>query len=88
MAISAQLVEVTTSATLLNSDNQSRVQSVLVSVPSGGSTVYIGGPDVDTTDGFPVPAGASVSIDLSVKDDVYAVVASSTQDVNVLETGV
>lgn len=55
----------------------------VVAVPTGGATVYVGGPDVDATLGFPVAAGTAISVDV-VQEALYAVVASGTQAVNVL----
>lgn len=55
-----------------------------VQVPSGGSTVYVGGPDVTTANGYAVAAGTAVSIDLAPGDVLYGIVASSTQAVRVL----
>ena len=58
-------------------------RSSVISVPTGGVTVYVGGPDVTTAAGFPVAAGTGISID-ATGEPIYAVVAASTQDVNVL----
>lgn len=50
--------------------------SVVLSNPSGNSTVYVGGADVLTTTGFAVAAGASFSYDLLASDLLYGIAAS------------
>lgn len=61
-------------------------ETFIVRVPSGGSTVYLGDASVDTTEGFPVEAGESFAVsDGSLgAGSLHAVVASSTQDVNII----
>jgi hypothetical protein len=61
--------------------------SVIIWNPTG-QTVYLGGRDVTTANGFPITAGSfSPAIDL-VGEHLYAVVAATTQAVNVLGRGV
>ena len=84
MACDSKKVTVGTTATVLN---HSWCDSIMVKNPSGGVTIYVGGPDVDTTDGFPVAAGETFSRDMKSRESVYAVVAASTHDVNVLIGG-
>jgi hypothetical protein len=43
---------------------------------------------VTTANGLSVPAGAQLSIDLSIADQVYGIVAAGTAEVRVLETGI
>lgn len=91
MAVSAVSVTVATTATQLSAASETdraSGHSVLVKVPSGGATVYIGGSGVTTAAGYPVAAGEAFSFDLSPGDDLYGVVAADTQAVNVLRTGV
>lgn len=54
----------TTAERLQNTSTAARlVQSCVVYAPSSNSgTVYIGGSTVDSTDGFPIPAGASFNL--------------------------
>lgn len=63
------------------------VRQVVISNPSGGSTIYLGDSSVTDTASFPVAAGASLAIDpnnalvkapqqINLKD-VYAVCASA-----------
>lgn len=62
--------------------------TALVKNNDAAITVYLGGSDVDTTDGFPLPAGSTLVIDLGRGDDVWAVAASGTPTVSVLLTRV
>lgn len=56
---------------------------------SSDATVYLGGPDVTTTNGFPLPVGASLSFDQVAADAIpYAIVATGTATLSVLELGV
>ena len=82
----AAKVTVSTSATLLaaKGGDVGYPQAVLVSNPTGGATVFLGGSTVNTTQGFPLLAGAAVSVDAS-GEELYGIVAASTQDVNVLK---
>jgi hypothetical protein len=59
-------------------------KSVAVQVPVTGVVVYVGGADVTTANGFEVALGATISVDLT-GDELWAVVASGTQTVRVLE---
>jgi hypothetical protein len=45
-------------------------------VATGGNTVYIGGPDLTTANGFPIVAGEVASIDV-VNEPIYAITAST-----------
>ena len=58
-------------------------RSVLVNNPSGGSTVYLGGSDVTTSNGITLPAGSSLPLNLGYGDDLW-VVASGTTAVELL----
>lgn len=96
MAVSAAPVTVATTATLLSGTDSGYGgtgahpdgMSVLVKVPTGGSTVYVGASDVTTATGYPVAAGEAIAFDLGKNDALYGRVASGTQAVNVLRTGV
>lgn len=97
MANSGYLSVLSASATVLNTDASEGPGMtggiVIIKVPSGGLTVYVGGFDVtaDTTAGtagFPVLAGESLSVPYSPGESIYGRVASSTQSVNVLRQGV
>ena len=90
MAVASAAVTVAASATLLAEPTVPSVSrggprdriGVSVQVPSGGATVYVGGADVSTANGFPEVAGASVSMDLapgrtSLTDTLNAVISGT-----------
>ena len=56
-------------------------------VLTGGSAddIYIGGSDVDSTDGYPIGAN-TLTILLGPGDDLWAVAGSGTPTINVLVT--
>lgn len=97
MAFNSGYLSVTTSATALNTDASEGPGTsggqVIIKVPAGGATVYVGGAAVtaDTTagtGGFPVAAGESLAIPYQAGEVVYGIVAASTQSVNVLREGI
>ena len=55
---------------------------------NGGATVFVGDSDVSTASGFPLAAGASMSVDLDPGESLWGVVASGTVEVRVLEVGI
>lgn len=91
MAIQAEVVSVAASATPLSaaeSGGSDRV-SVLVKVPAGGVTVFVGPSGVTTASGFPVAAGESFEFpNLAADERLYGIVAAATQNVNVFRHGV
>ena len=90
MAVSHEIVSVGTTATKLTSDFDGKDgQTINVQNPAGGATVYLGGEGVTTTSyGFLLGAGISFSIELQDDEKLYAVVATSTQNVNIIRQGV
>lgn len=87
--LKAEVVTVGTTATVLARKGTTTVpNAVLIVVPSGGSTVYVGGADVTADDtatgGLPIAATQSLGWDLFEEDDMHAIVASGTQAVRVL----
>ena len=89
MPVSHNRVSVDTTATKLTNDFDGRDgQTINVQNPSASTTVYLGGEGVTTTDyGYALGGGTSFSIELQTGEKLYAVVASSTQTVNVLRQG-
>lgn len=72
---------VTTSASKLVSSTNASLsdqRSVLVNNPSGGTTVYLGGADVSTSNGITLAAGANLPLTLGYADDLWVVAAGST----------
>jgi hypothetical protein len=54
----------------------------------GAASVFVGGPDVTTANGFELAADGIFTADLHEGDDLYAVTASGTQPCDVLQAGV
>lgn len=81
----SEVITLTTAAVrLCAGGTQEEPRSVLVKVPTGGSTVYVGGPGVTSAAGFPVEARETYSADVVGADnDVWGLVASGTQAVNI-----
>jgi hypothetical protein len=89
MAVTHNIVSIGTTATTISSAVSDRDgHSVLVQNPSEDTIVYIGGAGVTTSSyGVALAGGADISIDLLQGEVLYGVVASSTQNVNVLRAG-
>lgn len=92
MAVTGAAVTVAVTATLLSGADGDAIQgqSVMVTVPAAGQTVFLGGSGVTTATGYPVATGTSLPwpVALSVGEALYGIVAGTTQVVNVLRTGV
>ena len=84
----ARQVTVASTATLIASGGtRMSPDHVIISVPAGGATVYLGDASVNTTTlGFPVVAGASFTWPMA-GESIYGRVAADTQAVNVAEVG-
>ena len=79
----SHLVSVGTTATLIvDSDNKNR--DVYIH-NGGGAKIYIGGSAVTTSTGFHLANNESLSVFLPLGEKMYAVVASGTNDINVLQ---
>ncbi len=77
-------INVTTSATALPNSNLTNRRALIV-YNNSSNTIYIGGSDVTTSNGLPVPASSySPILDAGYNMTVYAI-AGSTSDVRVLE---
>lgn len=89
MAVTHNIVSVGTTATAISSAVSDRDgHSVLIQNPSESVVVYIGGTGVTTASyGVALAGGADISIDLQQGEILFGVVASSTQNVNVLRAG-
>ena len=89
MAVSHAIISVGTTATKLTSDFDGQDgQTINVQNPAGGATVYLGGEGVTTSSyGFLLGAGISFSIELQDDEKLYGVVATSTQNVNIIRQG-
>jgi len=84
----ARQVTVGTTATLIaNGGTRIQPDHVIITVPSGGATVYIGDASVNTsTLGFPVVAGATFTWPMA-SESIYGIVAADTQVVTLAESG-
>jgi hypothetical protein len=82
----SRAITVSTSLTPLPDEVLANRRSLIVFNNSAATTIYIGGSDVTSSNGLPVLAQTySPAIDAGSKLIVYAVTASSTADVRVLE---
>ena len=90
MTITNTAVSVGTDATSLSAASGHR-EVLGFHVPTGGATVYIGGPGVTTTNGWPIVAGTAFMVTndsgvvLAPDEEWYGIVAASTQDVRILQ---
>jgi hypothetical protein len=85
----AENQEVTTTATrvVTGTGQAGAPMGVGIKAPSSNTqTVYIGGEDVDSTDGFPLTPGDSIAVDLLAGEQLWVVAASGTQALNVIAT--
>jgi len=91
MAADSRRVTVTTNATRLDSTSESdrrAGKSFSMYVDAATSvTVFIGGADVDVSQGSPVTGGQWFACDLDDDEAVYGRVASGSAVVRVFETG-
>ena len=92
MAVKSRAVTVTTSATRLDSvdETDDTATSSLSLFNNGATTLYIGGADVSAANGVPVAAGSwGPGLNgLGLGEAVYGIAASGTLNVRVIETGV
>lgn len=95
MAVTARLEALSTTAeVLVSSDALSRIEpdiplKVAVQNVDASIAVYLGGSNVTSAgaNGYLLAAGEQISFDLYVGDVLYAVAASGTPSVRVLEIG-
>lgn len=87
MSIVAQALTVTTAPTFIASGGPVGDKRTLILNNFSGA-IFLGGADVDTTDGFPVSdtAPEGVALELGPGDDMYAIVATGTQTLNYIVT--
>lgn len=86
----SRAVTVTTTATRLDTTDDTAdhiVGQSLVFYNNGSVTVYLGGSDVTTSNGFPIAAGSSSPGLNDTAEAWYGITASSSADVRVLEGG-
>jgi len=90
MGLSHSRPTLTTTALQISSNHGGKDgQSISIQNPAGGATVYIGGSSVTSSSyGFALTENSAMSIDLQNGETLYGIVASGTQQVNVLIQGV
>lgn len=85
---STQPTATTTAAIIVNADAGDRLHPVQAIVRTdGATTVYLGGSDVTSSNGFALPQDTAVTVELVAGDDLYAVTAAGTSAMSVLKTG-
>ncbi len=86
MSVKTRAVNVGLTATRL--DTSSDVQTPITFYNNGAGTIFVGGSDVTTSNGVPVPASTwGPAFDLWPLDALYGIVASTTSEARVIETG-
>jgi heptaprenylglyceryl phosphate synthase len=90
MAVAAAQASVTTTASKIvdPSKDDARQDFAATVHNKGTASIFLGGSDVTTANGYEVAVGEAVSFVLTGSDSLYAVAASGTQRVDVLRTGV
>jgi len=78
-------VTVTNTATALPTDNLDDRKAVSVRNWSNSITVFVGGADVTTANGYPLQAYESLPFNMSQGADLYGITASGTADCRVIE---
>jgi len=88
MAVTADKVTVAATATAIAPVDPTRRRIVIKN--TNATTIYVGGSGVDTTDGYPLAQNEVLIIDQQHREDTaaqqgwYGVVASGTQNINVI----
>ena len=88
MSVSSQQVPVGTTVTRIDPTSDGVIPQGSCLVRNRGSaSVFIGAINVTTTTGYELSTGEAVTADLRPGDALYAIAASGTQTVHVLEVG-
>ena len=87
MAVQSRTVTVTTTASRIDQEDGGSQGFAVYN--NGSATVYLGGSGVTTSNGYPLAAGEHMGADLDFREEaIYAVCASGTVEVRVLEVSV
>lgn len=78
---SAKITVATTATLIVSADDKPRTIYIH---NAGGAKIYVGGSSVTTTTGFHIGNGESQELFVPTNEKLYAVVASSTNDIQVL----
>jgi hypothetical protein len=84
VAVEGVRINVTSTATLIADGGGDGCN---VAIVNGSTVIDLGGPDVETGEGFQLAAAGSISMDLPPGDVLYGVTASGTSAIQVLMTG-
>lgn len=84
MAFTSDQVSVGTTATLISATAGVDSDCLIKLGSAAGADVYLGGPGVTTSNGFPLSAGETIPTADLRYDDLYGIVASGTETVYVL----
>jgi len=85
MTVRASVVDTDTVAVLVASAGSSLSDKKTVAITGATGAIFLGGPDVDTTDGFPIDANTDLVLELGPGDALWAVSATALA-LNVLIT--
>lgn len=90
MALRSRAVAVTDAPTRLDTADETYHRSGQSASVYNNSdvVVYLGGDDVSTANGTPIAVGAHYALDFEFAEGLYAIVASGSKEVRVLEVGV
>jgi LysM repeat protein len=86
MSVAATRPTVTTVASIIAQAANNNDESETVIQNDTGVTVFIGGPDVTTANGFPILNTASLGIIVRSGDTLYGIVASGSVTPAVIQT--
>ena len=85
MGVATRAVTASSTRSALTTSKSARV-ALVIAVPAGGATAYIGGGDVTAANGIPVPAGQPVTMEGIAARAAWSIItASASQDVRVGE---
>lgn len=85
--ISAHIVTLSTTAEkIIDSAKATAAIPITVTLTAGSADdIYIGGPGVDSTDGYPIGSN-TLTLIIGPGDDLWAVAGTGTPTINVLQT--
>lgn len=86
MPLKSEVVSVGTGATLISTAGTAGDKKNITMVNNSGVTIYLGGADVTTANGFPWASGTERQIELGVSDVLYGCVAAGTANITVLRS--
>ncbi len=87
MAITSTTVSVGTTAVRLDSSDGPGPTGSTAVRNAGTATVYLGGPNVTTSNGIALDVGQTFTADLAPNDALYGIAASGTHDCRVIQLG-